>query len=282
MNKRLSAISPKIVAVLVPFGVAAAIFSIRPELRGAAAAVGKLDLDQYAVTFSEDFDDLSISARGPGTRWIAHTPWHGDFGDARFVDPTPGFPFTVDHGILRIEARKGADGKWQSGLICSRDRDGPAGKGFSQQYGYFEMSARLPEGPGVWPAFWLIGVDKTRSSTEIDVLEYYGAFPDSFRSTVHVYTPDHKDYGDSHVNMVEPGSLSSTFNTYGVEISPDWTIFYLNRTEVWRVETRPEFRQPMYVLVNLALGSGWPIDKTINPSYMYVDYVRAYSRRAGP
>jgi len=33
------------------------------------------------------------------------------------------------------------------------------------------------------------------------------------------------------------------------------------------------------LLVNLALGSGWPIDKTPNPSYMYVDYVRAYAKR---
>jgi len=29
--------------------------------------------------------------------------------------------------------------------------------------------------------------------------------------------------------------------------------------------------------VDLALGGGWPIDGTPNPSYMYVDYVRAYS-----
>jgi hypothetical protein len=26
----------------------------------------------------------------------------------------------------------------------------------------------------------------------------------------------------------------------------------------------------------LALGSGWPIDRTPNPSFMYVDYVHVY------
>jgi hypothetical protein len=37
---------------------------------------------------------------------------------------------------------------------------------------------------------------------------------------------------------------------------------------------------PSMVLVNLALGSGWPIDKTPNPSVMKVDYIHVYERRA--
>ena len=67
------------------------------------------------------------------------------------------------------------------------------------------------------------------------------------------------------------------FNTYGVDVTPEWTTFYLNGGSVWRTKSEPEFSQPLYVLVNLALGSGWPIDKTPNPSYMYVDYVRVYA-----
>ena len=35
---------------------------------------------------------------------------------------------------------------------------------------------------------------------------------------------------------------------------------------------------PEYLLVNLALGGGWPIDKTPNPSDMLVKYVKAYSK----
>jgi hypothetical protein len=38
---------------------------------------------------------------------------------------------------------------------------------------------------------------------------------------------------------------------------------------------------PSMVLANLALGSGWPIDQTPNPSVMKIDYVNAYERR-GP
>ena len=83
-----------------------------------AVAVGQtLDLERYALTFSEDFDKLDVSPRGPGTRWIAHTPWNGDFGSAQFTDPRPAFPFQTKDGILTITMQKGSDGKWRSGLL---------------------------------------------------------------------------------------------------------------------------------------------------------------------
>ena len=142
-----------------------------------------LDLSNYELVFDENFVTLDVSGRGPGTRWIAHTPWNGDFGDALFVDPTPDFPFMLENGILRIEARKGDDGIWRSGLLSSTD---PSGQGFQMQYGYFEMRAKMPPGPGVWPAFWLIYNRSPESSLEIDVVEYYGLTPDSYRSVLKV------------------------------------------------------------------------------------------------
>jgi beta-glucanase (GH16 family) len=237
-----------------------------------------LDLSGYELTFAEEFDRLDVSAWGPGTRWIAHTPWRGDFGDAAFADPTPDFPFTIKDGVLRIEARKEADGKWRSGLLASTD---PHGNGFVQQFGYFEMRAKLPPGPGVWPAFWLIANRDEKTSAEIDVLEYYGVGPDVYHSTVHVWPKvaglKKQTYHLQH--KVPYGSLYEDFHTYGVSVEPDTTIFYLDRKEMGRIKTPPEHHRPMFILLNLALGSGWPIDQTINPSYMHVDYVRAYRRR---
>jgi len=57
-----------------------------------------LDLTPYHVTFADEFDQLDVSAWGPHTRWIAHTPWNGDFGDAAFSNPAPEFPFTIENG----------------------------------------------------------------------------------------------------------------------------------------------------------------------------------------
>lgn len=236
-----------------------------------------LDLDAYKQTFLEDFHAFDISAWGPGTRWIAHTPWHGDFGDARFSDPEPGFPFQTAGGILRIEARKGADGRWQSGLISSRDHDGRGGSGFAQQYGYFEMEAKLPAGTGVWPGFWLVGVTP-KPRAEIDVLEFYGNAPASYHATVHVWADDDRKFGDEKVVTIPSGAATDQFNRYGVSIDRDWVRFYFNRHQVWQTPTRPEYRQPMYMLADLALGAGWPINTVPNPSFMYIKSIAAYRK----
>ena len=151
-----------------------------------------LELDSYTLTFDEQFNDLSVSSRGPGTRWIAHTPGNTDFGDARFADPVGDVPFKIEKGILRIEAAK-EDGKWRGAMLASVD---PQGRGFAQRLGYFEMRARFPASPGMWPAFWLLGqpsvTDRTRTNVEIDVVEHYGVMPNGIFSTLHLWHPDGK------------------------------------------------------------------------------------------
>ena len=241
----------------------------------------KLSIDDFKLTFSEEFDELNVCAWGPvnpeNCRWMAHTPWAGDFGDAAFADPEPDFPFTIKDGILRIEAKK-KNGKWYSGLMASADR---SGRGFMQQFGYFEIRTKLPPGPGLWSAFWLIGDNDPDNRAEMDVFEHYGHAPDTLQTVFHVWKKTEKgDPSDGlKVIKVPPGSLYDTFNTYGVEIDPEWTVVYLNRKERARFKTPKKFHTPMYVLFNLALGSGWPIDKTPNPSHMYVDYVRVWERK---
>ena len=76
-----------------------------------------------------------------------------------------------------------------------------------------------------------------------------------------------------------PGSLSADFHTYGVSVEEDFIRFYFDRREVWRVPTAVEHRRPKYILLDLALGSGFPIENTPNPSFMYVDYVKVWERR---
>lgn len=233
------------------------------------------------ASFAEEFDlPLDVSAWGPGTRWIAHTPWNGDFGEARFRDPGEGGPFTVEHGILTIEARQNAAGEWGSGLLASVDREG---RGFTQLYGYFEARARLPAAPGVWPAFWLIGADRSRFTAEIDVMEYRGAKPDGYTSSLHVWNRGGRPHDKQLERHVVFGGREKDgrnhvdrFNTYGVHVGPERTTFYFNRCPVWTAETRAEHRQPMFMLVNLALGGSFPIDETPSPTRMEVDHVRAW------
>jgi len=237
-----------------------------------------LNLKGYKITFREEFDGpLDISAWGPGTKWIAHTPYAGDFGDAKFTDPEEDFPFTVNKGILTIEARK-EDGKWKSGLICSVDK---LGKGFAQQYGYFEMRAKFPKGPGTWPAFWLLALrkltDRLGYGFEVDIIEQYGRNPNIMHSVLHWWPPEknaHKSVGE---RFYVP-DMYKDYHNYGFLWDEEKMIWYFDGVELWRQPTPEESKTPMYVLVNLALGPGWPLDKTPNPSLMLIDYIRVYAK----
>ncbi len=241
-----------------------------------------LDLSGYRLTFDEDFrEPLSVSAWGPGTRWIAHTPYAGDFGDAGFADPVKDFPFTIKDGILQIEAKQ-VDGKWRSGLLCSVD---PQGEGFSQKFGYFEMRAKLPKGLGTWPAFWLMGIPqlkepkdkKTISQIEIDVVEQYGVGPNALHTTLHLWGPGDFHWGEGDTSIVS--GMTDDYHTYGVMVQDDFITFYFDGAQLRKDKTPNEAKVPLYLMVDLALGGGWPIDRTPNPSYLFVDYVRAYARR---
>jgi len=242
-----------------------------------------LDLTGYHLTFDEEFDNLSVSAWGPcgdsGTRWIAHTPWHGDFGDAVFTDPGPDFPFTLENGVLRIKASK-KDGEWRSGLLSAVDSDG---NGFKQKFGYFECRARLPKGPGTWPAFWLMGsknlkrTKEPRVNPEVDVFEHYGHWPNRFSYVLHLW-------GFGGVRSIHDGErikvfgIEEDFHSYGILIHEEYMILYYDGVEMHRRKTPEGIKVPLYPLVNLALGPGWPLDKTPDPCYMYVDYIKVYSK----
>ena len=271
---------------------AAATFTVdkdAPMPPGDTERAPSLNLDGFSLVFDEDFSEpLDVSAWGPGTRWIAHTPWAGDFGDARFMDPEEGFPFLIKDGVLRIEARKSEefakdDGwkrPWRAGLLSSCD---PNGNGFSLQYGYFEARMKMPPGPGVWPAFWLVSAYSRKTdgagkdgSVEIDVVEYYGHFPSSYRPTLHVWEPGpHRE--DGVLVTTRPNEPSLGFHNYGVLVAKDFVTFYFDGVEVWKQATPSEHNKPLMLLVNLALGSGYSLENTPNPSFLDVEYVRAYT-----
>lgn len=253
--------------------LAMASMDARRDPPGAPEIGQPLNIALYQMSFDEPFETLDVSAWGPGSRWIAHTPWNGDFGDAVFIDPEPDAPFRVANGILQIEMRK-RNGRWESGLLASSDRQS---QGFLQSGGYFEMRAKLPGGPGVWPAFWLgSNAQGTRPNPEIDVIEYYGKFPESYQAATHIWQAGQALSDEGYRIEVPKHSLETEFHTYGVSIDEKFVIFYLDRRVVAFEKTLPEYLQPLYPMVNLAAGSGWPIEGMRNPSIMYVDYIRAY------
>jgi Glycosyl hydrolases family 16 len=239
-----------------------------------------LDLTGYHLTFSDEFDGpLNISNVGPGTKWIAHTPYNGDFGDAYFTDPANNpSPFATANGLLTITARYDQSVQhWRSGLIASVDTQG---NGYSLQYGYVEMRAKFPQGPGTWPAFWMVDRAHLQGASvdgsEIDIVEQYGHLPQALTQNWHVYFTNGTSSTDGAIWTVE--DMTTAFHTYGFMWDDTWMVWYFDGKEMWRLPTLPQVKQPLFLMVNLALGAGYPINQTPDPSVMYVDYVRAYQK----
>jgi beta-glucanase (GH16 family) len=262
-----------------PFGFAAAAFVTLNIML--AETPGSCELRPVMI---ENFDLESIAAhRIWPARWTAHTPWSGDFGDARFADPGPRGPFKVEDGVLSITASKDREGRWNSGLIAAADA---SGAGTGTRYGYFEARMKMPPGPGTWPAFWLAALkpaDIADGNVEIDVIEYYGQFTSAYQTVVHVWYKDQtKSRGKNQKIDFPDGDLVGDYHTFGVDVSPQAIVFFLDGKRVWSQPTPPELDGPLYPLVDLALGGGWPIDQVPNPSTLLVDYVHVYGRDAGP
>ena len=239
-----------------------------------------IDLCDYQLAHTDEFDTLSIAPKSleNGERWTAHTPWNGDFGDAMFVNPGPQRPFAIEDGVLTITAYRNDKSEWRSGLIAAADK---TGRGWGVQYGYFEARMRMPPGPGTWPAFWLMSLQPAVQlpKIEIDVIEYYGHMTDRYFATTHVWRPEGSNKVTSHDGStirVTKDTLTGDFHRYGVRVDPDHITYFFDGTEVWRQDTPEELDTPLYPLINLALGSGYPIDQTPDPSRLEVDYVRVY------
>jgi hypothetical protein len=178
--------------------------------------------------------------------------------------------FEFEDGILKIRAeeRQVRDREYASGILTTR-------YSFDQKYGRFEVRAKMPAGQGLWPAFWLLPTSQNYP-LEIDVFEFLGHQTDT------VYMTNHWRGKDGR----------STFQTYGFK-GPDFTqdfhVFEIRWNEeeiVWYIdwverarETRGIPHEPMFLLLNLAVGGEWPgypDDTTPFPSYLEVDYVRVY------
>ena len=194
-------------------------------------------------------------------------------------------PFSVQNGVLTITASfsdsiiqksVGSWAKYTSGLLTTQFS-------FSQQYGYFEMRAKMPKGKGLWPAFWLLPIDKSWPP-EIDVMEAFGGKNSKGEGGVRAihYATHSKDktkscgeWKDVNVDMTQ------NFHTYGVNWQPDGITYFFDGEPHATCNPNFEANQLFYILVNLAVGGegSWPGVPSIDsvwPAYMSVDYIRGY------
>jgi beta-glucanase (GH16 family) len=258
----------------------------------------QLDRSQYAPTFTDEFDTLSLDLEDGQSKGV----WRTNFGyggvhsrtlpnnrelqvyaDRLFSGTGPTSlkldPFRIADGKLDIVAEPLNEDLRQftwglsyfSGLLTTK-------ASFSQIYGLFEIRAKLPKGKGLWPAFWLLPENRAWPP-ELDVLEVLG---DNMKK---LYVSWHSNVGGKHTadsKAIEVPDMSAEFHTYSVVWEKDTLMWFFDDVQVASRSTPEDFHLPMYMLINLAVGGGWPgsPDKTTQfPAKYTIDWVRAYARR---
>jgi beta-glucanase (GH16 family) len=258
----------------------------------------QLNRSQYSQTFADDFDALSLDLEDGQSKGVWRTnfgyggihsrtlPNNGElqvYSDRLFAGTgTTSLnidPFRIADGKLDIvaeplkeELRQFAWGRsYTSGLLTTK-------ASFSQTYGLFEIRAKLPKGKGLWPAFWLLPKSGAWPP-EIDILEVLGD------NTRKLYLSWHSNAGGKHTSdskPVEVPDMSEDFHTYSVVWEKDTLMWFFDDVQVASKSTPEDFHLPMYMLINFAVGGGWPgsPDKTTPfPAKYTIDWVRAYARK---
>jgi hypothetical protein len=243
-----------------------------------------------SVVYQDDFTGaLSATRTGIGATYASSKPDRADgseFGSAIFADlGGPIDPFAIlGWQYLRIRASKTpanyvdpAGRQYGGGLLSSLRTDGT---GVAVQYGYFEARMLMPAGQGAWPAFWLLSqnsVSQQLSTTaEVDVVEGYGHAPETACRSNHLWGVTPEIHATHCALSNSRGDAAQSFHVYAVKIEPIFTIFYIDDIEVWRQLTTVQAQTPMYFLVNLALGGGFPVDLSRYDDHvdLFVDYIR--------
>lgn len=162
-----------------------------------------------------------------------------------------------------------------SGMISAGrlgdDEDDVARHAFT--FGSVEVRFRAPAGDGLWPAIWMLPVTN-ESLPEIDLLEQYGS--DTTRASMTL----HAEEGGEQVknrSYVDTADLSEGWHTVGLDWAAGRLIWFLDGEEVYRVEGDRVPAEPMYLVVNLAVGgsAGEPAG-TAFPSSILVDEITVW------
>lgn len=155
-------------------------------------------------------------------------------------------------------------------------------------YGFVSVRAKLPCGPGTWPAIWMLGSEGDWPARgELDIMEQIGRQPGRILSTTHTTAAsgDKGIGGDTHLDDV-----CTAFHDYQMLWTKDEVRFGIDGRQhfVYRNEGRGKaqwpFDAPQFLLLNVAIGGslGGEVDESILPVTMEVDHVRVWQAPATP
>jgi beta-glucanase (GH16 family) len=262
---------------------------------GGTADAGSADASEegWTLIWSDEFNGPDGSGVDP-TKWVHETGDNGGANSEReyYTDGTANA--VVEGGNLVITARQEpantSDQCWYGTCLYTSARLNTS-QSFNQKYGRFEARIQVPAAQGMWPAFWMLGSNiggpggvGWPACGEIDILE-------SIDNASFAAGSLHATNYDATAQYTLPGmaSFSETFHTYALEWDATAITFFVDGmnyeqhtpTDSTNMGGQWPFDQTFFIILNLAVGGGWPGDPdntTMFPQEMKVDYVRVYSK----
>ncbi|MET0594653.1 MAG: family 16 glycosylhydrolase [Polyangiaceae bacterium] len=163
---------------------------------------------------------------------------------------------------------------------------------FERTYGRFEARMQLPQGQGIWPAFWMLGNDIGTagwpSCGEIDIMENIGKEPSIVHGSLHGPGYSGGNPLGQAYTLPNAQKYADAFHTFAVEWEQNVVRFYMDDI-LYGTKTPSDtpsgtkwvYEHPFYLLLNVAVGGNWPgvpDGTTTFPQTLTIDYVRVYSR----
>ncbi len=192
-----------------------------------------------------------------------------------------------------------AHGGGTDGLLYKHQGGYHSGSVMMFNFGYIEMRAKLPDGPGVYSSFWFNKPDRSgRGGLEVDIFESLG-MAHTLRANIHYWGSSFEDghtslgsglYGAGvdvvdgkdrqYVLPKEEGTLFDDYHTIGCYWSWDGIRFYCDGVMYYEGVV-DEFHYDQYCEIIGGFNIGWagriaPADDLKFPLEYHVDYFRLY------
>jgi len=252
-----------------------------------SASFTKHQSQKWRLVWQDEFNGAAVDSN----KWTAETGGSG-WGNRELEYYTSRIDNAFQaNGSLNIKAVKeqfkGPDNvtrEYTSARLITK-------KTFATAYGRFEARIKVPQGQGIWPAFWLLGddIDKVHwpRCGEIDIMENIGKEPGIIHGTIH--GPGYSGaQGITSSYLLNNKKFSDDFHVFAVEWEPNVIRFFCDDKN-YKTVTNADlpagakwvYDHPFFILLNVAVGGNWPgnpDDTTQFPQVMQVDYVRVYQR----
>ena len=258
------------------------------------------DPSKWKLVWSDEFNtdagtapDSSVWDREIGDGTVNGIPgWGND--ELEYYTGGTANAATDGQGSLQITTKQ-ADGslmcyygpcQYTSARLLTKDR-------FEVAYGRVEARVKVPQGSGLWPAFWMLGTDIDQvnwpQAGEIDIMENVGRVPNQVFGTLH--GPGYSG-GQSYGGIYDLGKpVSDDYHVFAIEWQPDNIVWSIDGIQFFSATPNDAFLQgkqwvfnhPFYMLLNVAVGGnfGGPVGPdTTFPQTMSVDYVRLYQAKS--